>query len=243
MLTAIHPRFYFMENKIKLKIKEWAEADRPREKLLNKGASSLSDAELIAILIGSGNKNETAVELSKRILHNSMNNLNLLGKSGVYELVNKFNGIGEAKAIAIIAALELGKRRKTEEGLIVPQIKSSEDVYTIFYPIMSDLKYEETWVLLLNRANKVIRKYQASKGGISGTVTDICLIMKEAIDNVASAMILCHNHPSGNTNPSCDDDNITFKLKEAGLLMDIPLLDHIIFGENSYYSYRDKNRL
>ncbi len=232
-----------MENKIKLNIKDWAEEDRPREKLLIKGVSSLSDAELIAILIGSGNKNETAVELSQRILHSTQNNLNQLGKLNVKELVNNFNGIGEAKAITIIAALELGKRRKEENRLTLPQINSSKDVYSILYPILSDLKYEETWVLLLNRSNKVIRKYQVSKGGISGSIIDIRLIMKEAIDAVASAMILSHNHPSGNIKPSIEDDIITNKLKKAGLLMDIPLLDHIIIGENCYYSYKDESRL
>lgn len=232
-----------MENKIKLNIKDWAEEDRPREKLLIKGVSSLSDAELIAILIGSGNKNETAVELSQRILHSTQNNLNQLGKLNVKELVNNFNGIGEAKAITIIAALELGKRRKEENRLTLPQINSSKDVYSILYPILSDLKYEETWVLLLNRSNKVIRKYQVSKGGISGSIIDIRLIMKEAIDAVASAMILSHNHPSGNIKPSIEDDTITNKLKKAGLLMDIPLLDHIIIGENCYYSYKDESRL
>lgn len=232
-----------MENKIKLNIKDWAEEDRPREKLLIKGVSSLSDAELIAILIGSGNKNETAVELSQRILHSTQNNLNQLGKLNVKELVNNFNGIGEAKAITIIAALELGKRRKEENRLTLPQINSSKDVYSILYPILSDLKYEETWVLLLNRSNKVIRKYQVSKGGISGSIIDIRLIMKEAIDAVASAMILSHNHPSGNINPSIEDDTITNKLKKAGQLMDIPLLDHIIIGENCYYSYKDESRL
>ncbi len=232
-----------MENKIKLNIKDWAEEDRPREKLLIKGVSSLSDAELIAILIGSGNKNETAVELSQRILHSTQNNLNQLGKLNVKELVNNFNGIGEAKAITIIAALELGKRRKEENRLTLPQINSSKDVYSILYPILSDLKYEETWVLLLNRSNKVIRKYQVSKGGISGSIIDIRLIMKEAIDAVASAMILSHNHPSGNIKPSIEDDTITNKLKKAGQLMDIPLLDHIIIGENCYYSYKDESRL
>ena len=232
-----------MENKIKLNIKDWAEEDRPWEKLLIKGVSSLSDAELIAILIGSGNKNETAVELSQRILHSTQNNLNQLGKLNVKELVNNFNGIGEAKAITIIAALELGKRRKEENRLTLPQINSSKDVYSILYPILSDLKYEETWVLLLNRSNKVIRKYQVSKGGISGSIIDIRLIMKEAIDAVASAMILSHNHPSGNIKPSIEDDTITNKLKNAGQLIDIPLLYNIIIGENFYYIYKDESRL
>lgn len=232
-----------MDNKVKLNIKDWAEEDRPREKLLLKGVSSLSDAELLAILIGSGNRDETAVELSQRILYQVSNSLNRLGKLEVKDLIKNFRGIGEAKAITIIAALELGKRRKSEEALIQPQIKSSEDVYNVFHSLLSDLKHEETWILLLNRANTIIKKFQVSKGGISGTVVDIRMIMKEAIDTFASGIILCHNHPSGNTNPSSDDDNITFKLGEAVRLMDMHLLDHIIIGDGSYYSYRDQDRL
>lgn len=235
--------FFIMDNKTKLNIKDWAEEDRPREKLLLKGVSVLSDAELLAILIGSGNRNETAVELSQRILYSVSNNLNNLGKLTVKDLVKKFNGIGEAKAITIIAALELGKRRKSEEMIVLPQVKSSEDVYNILYPVLSDLRHEETWLLILDRANNVIKKLQVSKGGISGTVVDIRLIMKESIDSLASGIILCHNHPSGNTNPSKDDDVITHKLQEAGKIMDIRLLDHVIIGDRGYYSYRDKGRL
>jgi DNA repair protein RadC len=232
-----------MDNKVKLNIKDWAEEDRPREKLLLKGVSSLSDAELLAILIGSGNKNETAVELSQRILHSVANNLNSLGRLSVKDMTKNFNGIGEAKAITIIAAMELGRRRKSENSHVLPQIKSSEDIYNILGPVLSDLRHEETWLLLMNRANRVIRKYQVSKGGISGTVVDVRMIMKEAIDSLASAMILCHNHPSGNITPSSDDDVITYKLQEAGRIMDIQLLDHIIIGDKGYYSYCDKERL
>lgn len=232
-----------MENKLKLNIKDWAEEDRPREKMLLKGVSALSDAELLGILIGSGNKNETAVELAQRILHSTENNLNTLGKLEIKELIKNFNGIGEAKAITIVAALELGKRRKLSEIVVQPQITSSEAVYQIFHPILADLKHEEVWVLLLNRANKILKKIQVSKGGVAGTVVDIRLIMKEAIDSLASAMILCHNHPSGNSNPSGDDDSITQKLKEAGLIMDIRLLDHIIVCDHTYYSYLDKGRI
>lgn len=232
-----------MENKAKLNIKDWAEEDRPREKLLLKGVSSLSDAELLAILIGSGNKNETAVELSQRILFSVSNSLNHLGKLGVKDMIKNFNGIGEAKAITIIAAMELGRRRKSEERNALPQISSSEDVYTLLSPVLSDLPHEETWLLLLNKANRVIKKWQVSKGGISGTVVDIRMIMKEAIDSLASGMILCHNHPSGNINPSAGDDVITYKLHEAGKIMDIHLLDHIIIGDRYYYSYLDKGRL
>lgn len=232
-----------MENKVKLNIKDWAEEDRPREKMLLKGVSSLSDAELLGILIASGNKNETAVELAQRILHSVSNNLNELGKLAIKDLIKNFNGIGEAKAITIVAAMELGKRRKLAEITVQPQITSSEDVYNILHPVLADLKHEEMWILLLNRANRVIKKIQVSKGGISGTVTDIRMIMKEAIDSLASAMILCHNHPSGNTQPSGDDDNITRKLSEAGSIMDIRLLDHVIICDHSYYSYLDKGKL
>ncbi len=237
------PLFSIMENKIKLNIKDWAEEDRPREKMLLKGVGALSDAELLGILIGSGNKNETAVELAQRILHSVSNNLNILGKQEIKDLVRNFNGIGEAKAITIAAAMELGKRRKLSEVMVQPQITSSESVYQIFHPILADLKHEEVWVLLLNRANKVLKKIQVSKGGVTGTVVDIRMIMKEAIDSLASAMILCHNHPSGNSNPSGDDDNITRRLKDAGMIMDILLLDHIIVCDHSYYSYMDNGKM
>ena len=232
-----------MENKTKLNIKDWAEEDRPREKMLLKGVGALSDAELLGILIGSGNKNETAVELAQRILHSVSNNLNILGKQEIKELIRNFNGIGEAKAITIAAAMELGKRRKLSEVVIQPQITSSVTVFEIFHPILADLRHEEVWVLLLNRANKVLKKIQVSNGGVTGTVVDIRMIMKEAIDSLASAMVLCHNHPSGNSNPSDDDDNITRRLKEAGQIMDIRLLDHIIVCDHSYYSYMDRGRM
>ena len=232
-----------MQNKAKLNIKDWVEEDRPREKMLLKGVAALSDAELLGILIGSGNKNETAVELAQRILHSADNNLNTLGKLEIKDLIRNFNGIGEAKAITIVAALELGKRRKLSEVVSQPQIKSSSDVYNILHPVLADLRHEEVWVLLLNKANKVLKKIQVSKGGISGTVVDIRMIMKEAIDSLASAMILCHNHPSGNHNPSDEDDNITHRLKEAGLIMDIRLLDHVILCDYSHYSYLDNGKL
>lgn len=232
-----------MKLNTKLNIKDWAEEDRPREKMLLKGVSALSDAELLGILIGSGNKSETAVELSQRILHSVSNNLNTLGKLEIKDLIKDFKGIGEAKAITIVAALELGKRRKLSEALVSPQITSSKDVYDIFHPILADLKHEEVWVLFLNRANKVVKNIQISKGGLTATVVDIRLIMKEGIQTLASAMVLCHNHPSGNTHPSDDDDQITKRLKDAGHIMDIRLLDHIIVCDNSYYSYMDTGRL
>ena len=231
-----------MNNPKKLNIKDWAEEDRPREKLLAKGVPILSDAELLAILIGSGNRDETAVELSQRILHSVGNNLNTLGKLTIKDLM-KFKGIGEAKAITIVAATELGRRRKSAEAVIEPNICHSKDIFEIMHPLLADLPHEETWVLLLNRSNRIIKRHQVSKGGLSGTVVDIRTIMKEAIDTLATAMILCHNHPSGNVNPSREDDNITAKLKNAGEVMNISLLDHVIICDHTYYSYRDENRL
>ncbi len=229
--------------KIKLNIKDWAEEDRPREKMLLKGVSSLSDAELLGILIASGNKNETAVELAQRILHSVGNNLNSLGKISIKDFIKNFNGIGEAKAITIVAALELGRRRKLAEANSLALIRTSTDAFAIMHPIVADLPHEEVWVLLLNKANKVIKRLQVSKGGINATVVDIRLIIKEAIDTLATAIILCHNHPSGNSHPSHEDDTITLKLNDACKIMDITLLDHIIVCDTEYYSYLDKNRL
>ena len=226
------------ENRSKLKITDWAEEDRPREKMLLRGASSLSDSELLAILIGSGNRDETAVELAQRILFSVNNNLNSLGKLEIKDLVKNFRGIGEAKAITIVAALEVGRRRKFTEADILTQIRSSQDIYTIFQSMLGDLKHEESWILLLNKANKIIKKLQVSKGGITGTVIDIRLVIKEALENLATNIVLVHNHPSGNENPSREDDAITEKLKNA-----CSLLDHIIVCEKTYYSYRDKNVL
>lgn len=227
----------------KLSVKQWAEDDRPREKLIAKGVFSLSDAELLAILIGSGSRNETVVELSQRILHSVNNNLNALGKLTIKELIKNFHGIGEAKAVTIIAALELGRRRKLAEVEIEPLIQSSKSVYDIMHPILADLPHEEMWVLFLNKGNRVIKKYQASKGGLSATVIDIRMIMKEAIETLATSMILCHNHPSGNKQPSTEDDITTAQLMEAGKIMNIRLLDHIIICDEGYYSYGDEERL
>lgn len=231
------------EHKTKLNIKDLAEEDRPREKMLLKGVASLSDAELLGILIGSGNKSETAVELAQRILHFASNNLNQLGKLEIKDLIKNFKGIGEAKAITIAAALELGKRRKLSEVIEQPQITSSKDVFNLFHPILADLNYEEVWILLVNRANKVLKKVQMSKGGVTGSIVDIKMVMREALDSLASGIILCHNHPSGNTIPSKEDDAITFKLCEACKVMDINMLDHIIICDKAYYSYLDKGRL
>jgi DNA repair protein RadC len=224
----------------KLSIKQWAEADRPREKLLLKGVSSLSDSELIAILIGSGNSEETAVELSKRILKKSENNLNILARLGVSDLVNNFKGIGEAKAITIIAALELGRRRKTIESTERRTITSSRIAYEEFIPMLSDLNHEETWAILTDRSNKIVSRFKVSSGGISGTVVDIRLILREAVNKYASGIFLGHNHPSENCRPSPQDEQITKKLKEAARWMDIVLLDHIIVCGNRYFSFADE---
>jgi len=226
----------------KLNIKNWAEEDRPREKLVIKGKNSLSDAELIAILIGSGNKKETAVELSKKILSYIKNDLNLLAKLNISDLV-KFNGIGEAKAISIIAALELGRRRKSINTTIQSIINSSKLAYNEIRGQLSDLPHEEFWVLYLNRKNKVLKKVNISKGGVTGTIADGKIIFKSAIENLASGIILCHNHPSGNLNPSQADVKLTTRLCQIGGIMEIPVLDHLIIGENDYYSFADNGLL
>jgi DNA repair protein RadC len=220
-------------------ILSWAEEDRPREKLLLKGKAALSDAELIAILIGSGTRELSAVDLSKLILQSVNNNLNELAKLSINDLM-KFKGIGEAKAISIAAALELGRRRKESETLKKPKIGSSSDVYESIRPYLMDLQHEQFWVLLLNRANEVIRPQQISIGGVSGTVADPKMIFKAAIEHLASAIILVHNHPSGNLTPSQADKDLTKKVKEAGRTLDIPVLDHLIFSDNGYFSFADE---
>jgi DNA repair protein RadC len=225
-----------------LTIKTWAEEDRPREKLSLKGKNSLSDAELIAILIGSGNKNESAVELSKKILASLNNDLNRLAKLSISDLT-QFNGIGDAKAISIIAALEIGRRRKDSEIEKRPIIKSSKDAYNVIADVLSDLPHEEFWVLYLNRKNEVIKKENISKGGVSGTIADSKIIFKSAIEQLASAIILCHNHPSGSLKPSAADISLTKKLKETGTMLDTPVLDHLIIGEKDYFSFADQELL
>jgi len=229
------------ENK-PLPIKSWAEDDRPREKLLLKGKQVLSDAELIAILIGSGNKNESAVALSKRILATIDNNLNKLGKLLVSDLT-KFKGIGEAKAISIITALEIGRRRRLEEALEVQKITSSKAVFSIMQPLIGELQHEEFWVLFLNNSNKVLYKNLLSKGGLTGTLVDVRLVFKKAIELYATALILCHNHPSGKLEASNADKSITKKIKDAGETLDIKVLDHLIITENAYFSFADENIL
>ena len=231
-----------MEKSDNVSIKKWAAEDRPREKLLSKGIQSLSDSELIAIILGSGSKELSAVELGRQLLLHAENNLNKLGKHTVQDLM-KFKGVGEAKAISLVAAMELGKRRKLSEIMDKPSIKSSKDVYDLFHPLVADLPYEEFWILLLNRSNRIINKIKISQGGVAGTVIDTKLILKSAIENLASSIILCHNHPSGNLNPSESDIEITGKLKSASEFMDIKLLDHIIVADHSYYSFIDEGKL
>lgn len=225
-----------------LTIKQWAEEDRPREKLVLKGNKSLSDAELIAILIASGNKKESAVELSKRILASVSNNLNDLAKLSITDL-QKFQGIGEAKAISIIAALELGRRRKSTDVVEKLQIKSSKDAYDILKSKLTDLPYEEFWMLFLNRSNKVIKCEFVSRGGIAGTVVDVKLILKSALDAMASGIVLAHNHPSGNLKPSGEDLSLTKRLKEAASFFDISILDHLIIGDSNFFSFADEGVL
>jgi len=232
-----------MTEYLKLGIKDLAEEDRPREKLLQKGLSALSDAELIAILLGSGSSKESAVELARKIMSGYNNNLNELGKASIEQLKNNFYGVGEAKAITIVAAMELGRRRSLHDFPVLPAIKSSSDIYKLLHPVIGDLRHEEFWIILLNRANKVKSQFNISKGGIDKTVIDIRLILKKAIENGASSIILCHNHPSGNINPSDEDIKITKKLKEAGSLMDIAVLDHVIITESGYFSFADSEMM
>lgn len=220
-------------------IKHWAEDDKPREKLMLKGKQALSDAELIAILIGSGSRNESAVSLSKRILASVENNLTSLGKLSLKQLM-EFKGIGEAKAITIAAALELGRRRRAEETLDLKKITSSKAVFEIMQPIIGELPHEEFWVLYLNNSNKVVYKSQLSKGGITGTVVDVRLIFKIALEQNATSIILTHNHPSGKLMASDADKEVTKKLKLAGDQLDIKVLDHIIITEKSYLSFQDE---
>ena len=223
-------------------ITNWSEDDRPREKLMLKGKSALSDAELIAILIGSGSRNESAVGLSKRILASVDNNLNALGKLTIQQLMN-FKGIGEAKAISIMAAMELGRRRRAEDAVELKKITSSKMIFELMQPIIGELPHEEFWVLYLNNSNKVLAKSQQGKGGITGTMVDVRLVFKTALELGATALILCHNHPSGTLIASDADRQITRKLKAAGQNLDIQVLDHVIVTENGYFSFADEDIL
>lgn len=223
-------------------IKNWADDDRPREKLVQKGSYVLSDAELIAILIGSGSREESAVELSKRILASVNHNLNELGNLSVNQLM-RFKGIGEAKAVTIAAALEMGRRRRMEDTSKITKIKSSHDVFELLYPLIGELQHEEFWIVYLNNSNKVVHKAQLSKGGITGTLVDVRLVLKQALELGAVGIVLAHNHPSGTLKPSTADRQITNKLKTAAEALDIKILDHLILARHQYISFADKGIL
>lgn len=223
-------------------LKQLAEEDRPREKLLARGRQSLTTAELIAILIGSGNTAETAVELATRILSHYGNDLNALGKLQVDDLI-RFNGIGEAKAVSIIAAMELGRRHSLAVAETKTQIRSSRDIYDAIQPLLSDLPHEEFWVIYLNKANHIISKEKVSAGGVAGTVVDVKIILRLALQKLASGIILAHNHPSGNLQPSDADISVTKKLRDAAKLMEVAVLDHLIIGDRDYYSFADNGIL
>lgn len=223
-------------------IKNWAEGDRPREKLLQKGREYLSDAELLAILIGSGSKNESAVDVCKKVLSKAEDNLNELGRFSVKQLM-EVKGIGEARALTIVAALELGRRRRSSEALEKQKISSSTSVFELMQPKIGELPHEEFRILYLNNSNKVIQEETLSKGGITGTLVDVRLAFKQALNLAATAVILVHNHPSGNLNPSSADKQLTQKFKTAGESLDIKVLDHIIITEKSYFSFADEGLL
>ena len=226
----------------KLRINEWAEEDRPREKMMYQGASALSNAELLAILIGSGSAKESAVELMRKVLDAYHNNLGELSKATAEDLC-KYKGIGPAKAVTILAASELGKRMKDESPRERQQIRNSEHIYQYFYPLMCDLSIEECWVMLLNQAAKVIQAVKISSGGLASTQVDIRCILREALLKRATSLILCHNHPSGNIHPSGDDDRLTQSLFQASKTMNIRMLDHVIVTDGAYYSYADEGRI
>jgi len=227
----------------RLTIRDWAEADRPREKMLLKGAQSLSDAELLAILIAIGNKNETAVELTRRILHECHDNLNELAQLSIADLCKRFKGIGEAKAITIMAALELGKRRKTSEMLERKKITSSKDLFELFEPQLIDLPHEEFWLGFLNGANKVIEIKRLTQGGSRQTVVDVAMLLKMALEKSAQAVVVAHNHPSGQNRPSHEDEIITKRIKTGCEAIGIALLDHIIIARGEYYSFADEGKM
>ena len=227
----------------RLTIRDWAEDDRPREKMLRKGTQSLSDAELLAILIAIGNKNETAVELARRILNECQDNLNELAQLTIADLCKRFKGIGEAKAITIIAALELGKRRKTSDVLDRKTIKSSKDLFDLFEPQLVDLPHEEFWLGLLNGANKVIEIKRLTQGGTRQTVVDIPMLLKIAIEKSAQALVVAHNHPSGQNRASHEDEIITRRIKTGCEAIGITLLDHIIIARGEYYSFSDEGKM
>lgn len=226
----------------KVPIRSWAQDEKPREKMLQKGAQSLSNAELIAILIRIGTRDESAVQLAQRLLRSSDERLGPLGKYSVKELM-QFKGMGMAKAVSVAAALELGRRRREEESVERGRVDSSKDAFELMHGKLADLPHEEFWVILLNRANSLISSVLIGRGGISGTVADTRLIFRSALQELACSIIICHNHPSGNLEPSKADISLTRKLREAGELMDIPVLDHLIVGDRDYYSFADQGML
>ena len=220
-------------------LKSWAVEERPREKVMANGIQYLSDSELLAILMGSGTRNITAVELARKILGKAGNNLHELGRQSLGDLL-KIKGVGPAKAISVMAAMELGRRRAGIHQTEKIPVKSSETVFNIFHPLLGDLDHEEFWLLMLNRANKVLGRFKVSQGGLSGTVIDTRIILKKALDNLASSIIVCHNHPSGNNQPSDADVKITEKLKKAAEMLEIKMLDHVIIADKSYFSFADE---
>lgn len=229
---------------IKLSINQWAEEDRPREKLIRLGAAALSNAELLAILIGSGSQDESAVDLTKRVLADCGNNLNTLGKMTIEQLTGgRYKGLGPAKAVAIIAACELGKRRQAEKAEERKQLNSALAIYEYMHPRMQDLSEEEAWVLLMNQNFKLIKSVQLSHGGITETAVDVRVIVKHALLCNATVVALCHNHPSNNASPSGDDDRLTQRVKKACELMRLHFLDHLIITDGQYYSYSEEGRL
>ena len=226
----------------KLNISQWAEEDRPREKLMRQGPASLSDAELLAILVGSGSTREDAVTLMKRILSDCNNNLNTLGKKSIHELV-QYNGVGEAKAITILAACELGKRRQMGSPEERPDLGTATRIYNYMHPLLQDLDVEEFWLLLMNHNYRLIRKMRISHGGITEVRVDIRIILREAVLANATIIAVCHNHPSGNLRPSANDDSLTRSLSQACDIMRIRFLDHVILTDGSYYSYHEEGRV
>jgi len=231
-----------MEENNYFPITSWAEGDRPREKLIAKGKTALSDAELIAILIGSGSRSKSAVELAREILAGAENKLKELGRLSVNRLM-EYKGIGEAKAVTIVAALELGRRRRGEEALIRKKITSSKTAFEVMQPIIGDLNHEEFWVIYMNNSNKILYKEQSSKGGMTGTLVDPRNVFRKALELAATCIILAHNHPSGTLKPSRADQNLTRKLKLAGESLDIKVLDHLIITQNAYFSFADEGIL
>ena len=226
----------------KLNINQWAKEDRPREKMMLHGPAALSNAELLAILIGSGNTEDSAVELMRKVLDDCRNSLSELGKRSVDDLC-AYKGIGPAKAITILAASELGKRRKDEGPSERLRVRCSQDIFLYFHPLMCDLPVEECWVMLLNQASRLIDALRISQGGLASTQVDVRCILREALLKRATALVLCHNHPSGNTRPSADDDRLTQALSQAAKVMNIRMLDHLIVSDGGYYSYADEGRL